>query len=375
MANCIKCKAALPDGALFCPMCGKKQASVDRKATKRGNGTGTVYKRGSSWVAEITKGYREEGGKLTRVKAKKCGFRTKREALEYIPMLRTQKPREKDITWRKAYELWFPTHRADKSTLNCYAAAEKYFAQIEFMKLAAVEIDDIQECIDDCPRAKQTKKNMRTVCSLIYKYAVPRGYAPMSMAPYLTVTGENAAPRASFDADQIKKIKEACGVIPYADYIYCMCYLGFRPTEFLGLSIDNYDKKEKVLRAGIKTEAGKNRTVTISPKIQPIIDRLAKDKISGALFCNEEGKAFRYDYFRDEVFYPTLKAIGIDNPIENKRHKYSPHTCRHTFATLMKNIQASDKDKLELIGHASPEMLRYYQDVNLTDLRKITDAI
>ena len=50
---------------------------------------------------------------------------------------------------------------------------------------------------------------MRTVCSLIYKYAVPRGYAPMSMAPYLTVTGENAAPRASFDADQIEKIKEA----------------------------------------------------------------------------------------------------------------------------------------------------------------------
>ena len=164
-------------------------------------------------------------------------------------------------------------------------------------------------------------------------------------------------------------------MIPYADYIYCMCDLGFRPTEFLGLTIDNYDKKEKVLRAGIKTEAGKNRTVTISPKIQPIIDRLSKDKISGALFCNEEGKAFRYDYFRDEVFYPTLKAIGIDNPIENKRHKYSPHTCRHTFATLMKNIQASDKDKLELIGHASPEMLRYYQDVNLTDLRKITDAI
>lgn len=48
----------------------EKQASVDRKATKRGNGTGTVYKRGSSWVAEITKGYREEDGKLTRVKAK-----------------------------------------------------------------------------------------------------------------------------------------------------------------------------------------------------------------------------------------------------------------------------------------------------------------
>ena len=33
------------------------------------------------------------------------------------------------------------------------------------------------------------------------------------------------------------------------------------------------------------------------------------------------------------------------------------------------------KDKQELIGHASAEMLRYYQDVEIADLRRITDAI
>ena len=57
------------------------------------------------------------------------------------------------------------------------------------------------------------------------------------------------------------------------------------------------------------------------------------------------------------------------------RHKYTPHSCRHTFATLMKRVDGAEKDKLELIGHSSPEMLRYYQDVALDDLRKITDAI
>jgi hypothetical protein len=41
----------------------------------------------------------------------------------------------------------------------------------------------------------------------------------------------------------------------------------------------------------------------------------------------------------------------------------------------MKRVDGSDKDKLELIGHSSAEMLRYYQDVNIDDLRKITDAI
>jgi integrase len=72
--------------------------------------------------------------------------------------------------------------------------------------------------------------------------------------------------------------------------------------------------------------------------------------------------------------------VGIDNPIVEiaggkKRHKYTPHTCRHTFATLMKRVPGADKDKQELIGHASAEQLRYYQDAPLDDLRKITNAI
>lgn len=52
-----------------------------------------------------------------------------------------------------------------------------------------------------------------------------------------------------------------------------------------------------------------------------------------------------------------------------------PYSYLHTFATLMKRLTGADKDKQELIGHASLEMLRYYQDVNIDDLRKITVAI
>ena len=51
------------------------------------------------------------------------------------------------------------------------------------------------------------------------------------------------------------------------------------------------------------------------------------------------------------------------------------YSCLHTFATLMKRVTGADKDKQELIGHASPEMLRYYQDVRLADLRRITDVL
>lgn len=374
---CVKCGAELPQGSVYCNMCGKKQTAAQhtQKAKSRGNGTGSVYKRGDKWVAEITKGYRTENDKRKRVMMRKCGFRTKKEALEYLPTLRGQQKREKEITWQQLYDLWRPTHRAGKSTMDCYKAAEKHFKAVEFAKLKTIEIDDLQDCIDECPHGKRTRENMKALCGLMYKYAVPRGYATLNLAQYLIVGGESGQSRESFSADQLEQIRRGVGTIPYADYIYCMCYLGFRPSEFLALGVQDYDPKQKTLTGGAKTDAGKNRVVTISPKIQPIIDKLADGRSAGALFCDENKKEFLYARFRDTAFYPALESVGIKNPMENGRHKYSPHTCRHTFATLMKNVQAAEKDKMELIGHASPEMLRYYQDVNIDDLKRITDAL
>lgn len=373
--DCIKCGKEIPEGAPYCCWCGKKQQQTQRKASKRGNGTGSVYRQGDTWVAAITKGYRIDGDEKKRVVVKKCGLKTKKEAIECLSTLAGKPKREKDITWRALYDIWFPTHRAGKSTLDCYRSAEKYFAPLEFWKLKEIEIDDLQECMDDCPKGRRTKENMKALCGLMYKYAVPRGYATLNLAQYLIVSGEHGEERESFSAEQIEKIRLACGRIPYADYIYCMCYLGFRPSEFLSLDVKNYDRKEKTLTGGAKTEAGKNRIVPISKRLQPIIASLAKDRISGPLFCDSTGNAFSYDKFRDSFFYPALDAIGIDNPIINGKHKYSPHTCRHTFATLMKGINAPDKDKMKLIGHASPEMLRYYQDVSIEDLRKIINSM
>ena len=41
----------------------------------------------------------------------------------------------------------------------------------------------------------------------------------------------------------------------------------------------------------------------------------------------------------------------------------------------MKRVEGPSKDKQELIGHSSEEQLKYYQDVEIADLRRITDLI
>ena len=288
----------------------------------------------------------------------------------------TLKPAEKKrVTFKELYDKWLPTHRAGKSTIDCYKAAIKYFAPLWHVPVADIDLDDLQECLDECPHGKRTRQNMKAVCGLVYKYGIPRKIIPenLNLAQFLIVEGEAAARRSSFTDVEIEAIKKACGKVPHAEEVYILIYTGFRPSEYLSLTADSYDNALQTLTGGAKTEAGKERIVTLSPKIAPLVASLAAS--GGPLVKDPSGKPWALKGWTEDVFYPVLEAAGVDNPVEDRRHKYTPHSCRHTFATLMKRVEGADKDKQELIGHASAEMLRYYQDVEIADLKRITDAI
>lgn len=379
--DCSFCGASLPTQARFCPMCGKsaeeKEKPVQRRKT-RGNGQGTVYKRGNAYVAVKTLGYYlDETGKRHRRTVSKY-FRRKKDAVEALPNMGTAaKQEKKTVTMRDVYNKWLPTLTVSKDTVNCYKAAWKYFAPIHDLFTFEVDIDDLQECLDDCPKGKRTKENMKACIGLVYKYGVPRGYFPekLLLGQFLRVSGTGGVGGVGLPAEYLQKIESAVGTIPGADLITAQCYLGFRPSEFLSLTHKSYNAVERAFVGGAKTEAGKDRTVTVTPKIQGIVDSYAK-KESEQFFCGPDCAQLSAADYRD-LFYSVLDALDLENPLYEisgiKKHTYTPHSCRHVFADLMKKAKGADKDKLSLIGHTSPEMLRYYQDAPLEDLRKITD--
>lgn len=382
MSQCKKCGTDLPEGFNFCPNCGR--AVVKRQSTKkRGNGQGTVIKLpNGKWKALVTLGYFTDDQGKRHLKRRCQTFQTKTDAINALSKLSSDPRKEikQKLTFKELYDKWLPTHNAGKSTMDCYKAAIKHFQDIWFMRISDVDVDDLQECLDNCPAGKRTRENMRAVVGLMYKYGIPRHVIPdnLNLAPFLTITGEDAAHRASFTDIEIDHIRKAVGAVPFADYIYCMIYTGFRPSEFLSLIGTDFDGTHNALVGGAKTEAGKGRTVTLSPKIR----QLVKNRVNGScpLFPDNNGKAWTLKDFTEKAFYPALEKIGINNPMVEiaggiKRHKYTPHTCRHTFSTLMKRTAGADKDKLALIGHTSTEMLRYYQDVSYSDLELITNAI
>lgn len=185
---CVKCKREIPEGSLFCPQCGKKQASTQRKGARRGNGTGSVYKRkDGGWMAVKVVGYEPlDNGKLKAIRVTKGGFPTKKAAVEYLPQLAPRQRTPEKVSFAQLFRLWLPTHERQgksKSTMNCYKAAFKYFRPVWPVSFDEITIDDLQECIDDCPHGKRTRENMKALGTLLYAYAIPRGYAPGQGGP------------------------------------------------------------------------------------------------------------------------------------------------------------------------------------------------
>ena len=376
--KCRKCRKEIPEESNFCLYCGAKQ-DITRNPKSRGNGTGSVYQLPNrTWIAIKTVSYEtDKDGKLHRITRSRSGFKSKKDAVNALGSISTER-RAPASTFLQVYNAWEPTHQASRSTMDCYRAAKKYFAPLYHIKMADITVDDLQECLDECPKGKRTQQNMKALCGLLYKYAIPRNLATLNMGQYITVHAKDDGRKDALPDEAVAVLEANAGIIPGADYILCQCYLGFRPSELLSLDASNYNREERAFVGGSKTDAGRDRIVTVSPKIQPIVDRLLKDKVYGPVFCAEDGHKMDLKVYR-AMFYEVLERCGIENPVEEvdgvKRRKYTPHSCRHTFATMMKRVAGSDKDKLELMGHTSGEMLRHYQDVAFEDLRKITDAL
>ncbi len=395
-----KCKIDLPDEAKYCYLCGTKLKKAERrqKTKSRGNGLGSVYKLpNGKWCAAKTLWYvadpvpedaPPDAKPHKRRKVVRKQYSTRKDAMAALPLLGvanyrpqggTPTQRKKTaITLKELYDQWEPTHNRGKSTMNCYRAGFRIFAPLWHVSMQDIDIDDLQNCMDESEAGRRTQENARAALGLIYKYGIPRDAIPKdrNLAPFLRIWEPGSrSTKEGFSVEELEKIRKATDAGDRsAARILCNCYLGYRPTGFLELKVADYNAKEKAFVGGIKTEAGINRAVTVSPKIQRYVDQYLAVAGNGYVF-GVAGERLSIEDYRED-FYAVLARLGIDNPVDEQgRHRLTPHSCRHTFATLMKRVKGSDTDKLALIGHTSTEQLRDYQDVSFEDLRAITDAM
>ena len=354
------------------------------KTKSRGNGQGCAYKRGDTWTAQWVVDYRkpkDASKQLIPVKKTKAGFPTKKEALAYCVLMRGKKEPCK-LTLKQLYDAWGPWYstRIDPETFGCYRAAFGHFSALHSIKILDITPGDLQKCMDDCPRGHRTHQNMKTVASLLWKYAKDQGYVTQNAAENLFIGRGQSIQRDPLTDLEVERFRQAIGKHRYAEYIYALCYLGFRPGEFLSLRKDHYRIYDgiEVLVNGAKTEAGKDRVVVIPPQVIDIIRSRLFVPGTDLLFpmyrftkagVLKELKPMSDEYFNKHVFKPLGGLLGVS---EGK----VPYSARHTYSDKLKASGGSEKAKAGLMGHTDYAFTKsHYQSVNLDELLDVATTI
>ena len=365
-----------------------------RRVKSRGNGTGCAYwsSKYRYWIAQVVTGYRElppfdpdnpENRKQRiPIKVTKGGFRRREDALAFCNELKGKKPEEIVMTLQQVYEKWETWYkpRVDADTFGCYRAAYAYFKPLHNDNIRTISAENLQKCMDDCPRGHRTHQNMKCTAGLIWSFGMDNHYVDQDITKNLFIGKGASVQREPLTDIEVEKIRKQIGKDRYASYVYALCYLGYRPGEMLEIKKDQVKEHDGTLFIveGKKTAAGRDRTVPVHEKIRTIIEQQLALEGTDYLFpmhiIDRKGtfrgfKVMTDNYFNKYAFRPLADRLGIP------KHKV-PYSARHTFSDKLKNADGSDKTKAALIGHSDYRFTqKKYQSTDLDELVAAMDSI
>lgn len=381
MKKCInkRCNKQIDENFKFCPFCGKLQAIPPKKDKKRPNGTGSIYVRKDN-KSKPYAAASSVNGKQVYIGS----YATRTEAVQALKDYEYNPVTSFNITLSQLHEEWQKTayKKLGTSVQQNYNAAWIKLKPIYNRKFRDLRTGEMQAIIDfyEAPhhevgtdgklkyidsKGKGTYKvtNVPKMCeglkfsalhkikcllTSMYSYAMQNDIVNKNYAEFIELPPKNETNKSRFTDIQLEQLRQSIGIVPYADYIFCMCYLNFRVSEFLELTADSYhisDTGIPVFVGGKKTEAGTDRLVPIHPKIQTIV-KSCIESLGETVFCDPQGKQITSTHFRKYCFYPAIKALGLPDDL-------TPHSCRRTFSTRMSAAGARQEDIIALMGHTN----------------------
>jgi len=358
--NCInkKCGVELPDKAVYCLKCGRKQIREQHQKL-RGNGQGSAYKRGETWTAEITLGYKKDkDGQRARIRRRKGGFRTKKDALDYIATLKRE-PGKKAPTLSNLYDAWSSSAmlKLSKSKQCAYRIASKKFEDIAYIDISALTIEDLQTCVDEHTESYYTAKDVKQLLSHLYERAVAQGNVRTNLAKFIELPELEEKETVPFSKnDQVRLWKDLSSGSLFPGYLLLMIHTGMMPGELLKAKKNMIDwDTQQIIGCGLKTKKRKETPILFPDIIVPVLIQLSdavKDKL--------------WPYKRDDfyaVFNDYIKLMGL-NP------ELRPYSCRHSAATSLDEAGISPTIIQEIMRHTRFSTTERYIHKDMSELLK-----
>ena len=355
--ECIKCKKDIPDGSVFCCWCGKQQQATQRKALKRANGTGTVYKlqgrRTRPWVAAKGKtiiGYYDK----------------KTAALDALARLQGRSVGEiYNWTFAEVYEAWKDEHFRDIGAkgIESYERAYDVFEPLHDRKFRELRTADYQIVIDKySDKSHSLLSKFKQLATQMSQWGIRQELITTNFASFIKLPENVKKEKEIFSEEDIQKL-EADGS-QAAKLALMMVYTGMRIGELFGLRTENVH--ETYVIGGEKTEAGRNRIIPIRSEGRKYFAEF-KERAKGELLISGYDGQKVIANFRKRDYYPLLERLGIS--------KKTPHATRHTFASwaVANNIKPELLQKM--LGHADySTTANIYEHFDIDQLVNAIDA-
>ena len=344
---CIRCHKEIPDGSNFCNFCGKRQPDAPpahTKAHRRSPGTGSVYKlkdiksRKKPWVASY---------KRTIIGT----FATSGEAVNALDAyLASVKPIEAfKITFAQVYAEWSPKHYESitSKSKSAFVVAFDRASALHDRKMSELKTADYQAIIDGMSdMSRSSCEKQRQLFSQMCKYAQQRDIISQNYAAFLELPKAAPINDRVFTSDEITSLwcwinDDRLGET--ARITLALTYTGMRINELLHLYVSDCHIDEGYVIGGSKTDAGRNRVIPLHPDIIPLFQKwLEQTDDSGWLLPSAHGTARRADGVR-KSFNSLMAKLGIQG--------ITPHSCRHTAATILANANVSTDTIKRILGH------------------------
>lgn len=363
MSNCIKCSAVLPDGAMFCPNCGKRQAPETRKYKKRANGTGTISKlsrnRAKPWLAR-------------RNDVCIGTFKTRAEAQKALERLTDADINEKfNLTFQQVHDCWLPEHEREigESAKGSYKTAMKHCESLHDRRFRSLRTSDFQQIIIQMENKGLSKSSCEKVLQLfgqLSAWAIREGIAQTNYARFCTITATQKSEGRVFSADAIRAIKTSNHVA--ADIVLVLIATGCRGNELFSAPLITCT--DRYFIGGSKTNAGKNRVIPIAADGLKAYQRLlaAAKKRNGTLLIDGYDGNKIYANFAKREFKDLMQELGLEG--------YTPYDCRHTFTTLAIKSGVDKQTLRRILGHADLSTTdKYYTHLGLNDILEAVDGL
>lgn len=341
--NCIKCRREIPEGSLYCNFCGKKQSVTKPRTHKRPHGAGTISKDTryrKPWIAHAP------STKYSRKRLYIGSYATRQEAQQALDdYIKNGRPELYNATLGDIYRFWSDTHyrQVSESAISLYSAMWKRFSEIENMPMRDLRTAHIQEIVNRA-KSKSSAEILKVLSVMLCRFAIENDILLKNYAEFVKIPKFEKREKRIFTAEEIEILWEHSDNNKTVQIILFMIYTGFRIGEITALKVSDVHIESGYIIGGEKTDAGKNRIIPIPPAI-PELTKFISGWISET---NTESLLNISTVQLRKNFYRAIADCGISGG-----EKLTPHSTRHTFASLSASAGMRAENLQKIIGHAN----------------------